>query len=144
MTKKVNSQSNVERSIRSVSAKFVVVGASRSALYAVSWLKKAGASVVGSSSIKEAAALEEPTTAILVAGDAVKDCQIEGIDIPVIFFWDFEVGQPGIGAFASAVSPPPRPPPLAAAGSPPRRVPPPAARGPAAEPPPAPSRPVYP
>ena len=32
MTKKVNSQSNVERSIRSVSAKFVVVGASRSAL----------------------------------------------------------------------------------------------------------------
>lgn len=104
MTKKVNSLSNVERSIRSVSAKFVVVGASRSALYAVSWLKKAGASVVGSSSIKEAAALEEPTTAILVAGDAVKDCQIEGIDIPVIFFWDFEVGQPGIGAFASAVS----------------------------------------
>ena len=43
MTEKPDSQENLERSIRPVSASFVVVGANRSALYAASWLKKAGA-----------------------------------------------------------------------------------------------------
>jgi len=104
MTEKPDSQENLERSIRPVSASFVVVGANRSALYAASWLKKAGASIVGAPSIKEGAALKKTPLALLVAGDAIKDCQIKGIDIPVIFFWDFEVGQSGIGAFASAVS----------------------------------------
>ena len=46
MTEKPDSQENLERSIRPVSASFVVVGANRSALYAASWLKKAGASIV--------------------------------------------------------------------------------------------------
>ena len=104
MIKKTDSHASFERSIRPVPANFAVVGANRSVLYAASWLKKAGASIVGSSSIKDGATLKETPVAILVAGDAVEDFQIEGIDVPVIFFWDFEVGEPGIGAFASAVS----------------------------------------
>lgn len=104
MTKKPDLQTNSERSIRPVSAHFAVVNTNRSVLYCASWLSKAGASLVGASSIKEAIALKKKPLAILVAGDSTEDCQIEGLDIPVIFFWDFEVGQAGIGAFASAVS----------------------------------------
>ena len=104
MTKNISSQKNLERSTNPISAHFAVVSSNRSVLYAASWLSKTDASIVGAPSIKHAAELKKKPTAILVAGDTVSDREIKGIDMPVIFFWDFEVGQPGIGAFASAVS----------------------------------------
>ena len=92
------------RSIRPVDARFAIVGANRSVLHAASWLIKAGAAVSGAESIKTAAKAEQTPLAVLVAGDAVDLNLADAIGVPVIVLWDFEVGHPGVGAFASAVS----------------------------------------
>ena len=89
MTKNISSQKNLERTLNPVLAHFAVVSSNRSVLYAASWLSKTDASIVGAPSIKYAAELEKKPTAILVAGDTVSDREIKGIDMPVIFFWDF-------------------------------------------------------
>ena len=92
------------RSIRPVDARFAIVGANRSVLHAANWLIKAGAAVSGAQSTKAAAKAEQTPLAVLVAGDAVDLNLADAIDMPVIVLWDFEVGHPGVGAFASAVS----------------------------------------
>ena len=92
------------RSIRPVDARFAIVGANRSVLHAASWLIEAGAAVSGAESIKTAAKAEQTPLAVLVAGDAVDLNLADAIGVPVIVLWDFEVGHPGVGAFASAVS----------------------------------------
>ena len=93
-----------DRSIRPVDARFAIVGANRSVLHAASWLIEAGAAVSGAESIKTAAKAEQTLFAVLVAGDAVDLNLADAIGVPVIVLWDFEVGHPGVGAFASAVS----------------------------------------
>ena len=93
-----------DRSIRPVDARFAIVGANRSVLHAASWLIEAGAAVSGAESIKTAAKAEQTPLAVLVAGDAVDLNLADAIGVPVIVLWDFEVGHPGVGAFASAVS----------------------------------------
>jgi hypothetical protein len=87
-----------------VSARYAIVGTNRSVLHAASWLAKAGASLVGASSIKEAAGSEPGPMAVLVAGDTLDENLTKDLAVPVIVLWDFEVGQSGVGAFASAVS----------------------------------------
>lgn len=104
MTKKLKSQSKTERSLNQIVANFAILNANRSVLYAASWLSKLGASIVGISSMKEVSALKNKPLAVLVAGDTTLGLQIEDIDVPVMYLWDFEVGQSGVGAFASAVS----------------------------------------
>lgn len=92
------------RSIRPVDARFAIVGANRSVLHAASWLIKAGASLSGAATIEAAARADAPPLAMLVAGDTVDVHLNDAIGMPVIVLWDYEVGKPGVGAFASAVS----------------------------------------
>lgn len=92
------------RSLKTESARFVVVGANRSVLNAADWLKKIGASLVGATSVADARALDPCPLAILVSGDTVTPEANPEAGPTEIYLWDYEVGRPGIGAFASAVS----------------------------------------
>lgn len=104
MAQASNSSDPAERSIRPVEARFAVVGTNRSVLHAASWLARAGADLTGAGSVREAAgAGGKAPLAILVSGDTVTDFPADLV-MPVIVLWDFEVAQPGVGAFASAVS----------------------------------------
>ena len=94
------------RAISATSSHFVLVGKSRSALYAARWLQRFGARLTGAVSIDEARALTPAPMAILVAGDGVDAARLSDISAtatPEIRIWDFEVGRSGPGAFASAV-----------------------------------------
>lgn len=104
MAHESNSSDRAERSIRPVEACFAVVGTNRSVLHAARWLSCAGAELAGAGSVRGAvAAGNAAPLAILVSGDTITDVPAD-LDTPVIVLWDFEVGQPGVGAFASAVS----------------------------------------
>lgn len=88
-------------------AYFAVVGRNRSALYAARCLRQFGATLVGAASVDAASAMEAQPLAIIVAGDAPgPDSAISQTFAgpTVIRLWDYEVGRPGVGAFACAVS----------------------------------------
>lgn len=94
------------RAISASSAHYVLVGKSRSALYAARWLRRFGARLTGAASLDAARALTSVPRAILVAGDGVDVARLDDASvtaIPEIRIWDFEVGRSGPGAFASAV-----------------------------------------
>lgn len=82
---------------------YAIVGANRSVLHAAHWLRETGSILSGSKSIEDACRSGAPR-AILIAGDSVPQAPATAPDTTCIYLWDYEVGQPGIGAFASAVS----------------------------------------
>lgn len=98
------SSSVFSRSLKAGSARFAIVGANRSVLNAAKWLEHAGASLVGAPTVHAARALDPAPLAILVSGDTeTPGSDAEGGPTE-IYLWDYEVGRPGVGAFASAVS----------------------------------------
>lgn len=92
------------RTLNAGAARFAIVGANRSVLNAANWLRKIGASLVGAKSIAEAGKLDPAPMAILVSGDTEKADSTSGEGPTQIYLWDYEVGRPGVGALASAVS----------------------------------------
>ncbi|MCR9139941.1 MAG: CoA transferase [Alphaproteobacteria bacterium] len=92
------------RSLTIGSARFAIVGANRSVLNAASWLTEIGASLEGAETVAQARRLDPAPLAILVSGDTVEAETGSGEGPTEIFLWDYEVGRPGVGAFASAVS----------------------------------------
>ncbi len=95
---------NPERILTATDARFAVVGGNRSVLHAAMSLKNVGGTLVGAESIAAAAKLDPTPLAILVSGDT-HGGDTPSEDMPtLIVLWDFEVGRPGVGAFASAVS----------------------------------------
>ncbi|MCX4149977.1 MULTISPECIES: CoA transferase [Paraburkholderia] len=95
-----------DRTLNVGSPHFVVVGRNRSALYAARWLAQFGATLAGAASLSEARLKESNALAIIVAGDAlIPELHAQDVDgIPVVRLWDYEVGRPGVGEFACAVS----------------------------------------
>lgn len=92
------------RSLKIGPIRFAVVGANRSVLNAANWLKKFGASLEGAKSVAHARVLDPAPLAILVSGDT-ESADTNTEEGPTeIYLWDYEVGRPGVGAFASAVS----------------------------------------
>jgi hypothetical protein len=101
-----SSPQSEERTLHIGAAHFAVVGGNRSVLYAAQWLGRLGASLEGAGSVEAARALDSQPLAILAAGDALdaippRETQEGATEI---YLWDYEVGRPGIGAFACAVS----------------------------------------
>ncbi len=92
------------RSLEIGSAHFAVVGANRSVMNAANWLKKFGASLIGADSVAQARKLQPLPLAILVSGDTNTPDSNTGSGPTEIYLWDYEVGRPGTGAFASAIS----------------------------------------
>ena len=100
--------------------RFAVVGNNRSVLHAVRWLTHMGASITGAKSTARAATLDPAVLAVFVSGDAPGAAQdavgahpgappsggpVTGRLAPTeIWLWDYEVGRPGVGTMASAVS----------------------------------------
>lgn len=104
MPQKNNYKIPPDRSINSVDAKFTIVGANRSVLYAGLWLKKSGAKISGVTTLEEVVSDRQEVDAILVSGDTtISQAKIK-TNVPIIYLWDYEVGKSGIGIFASAVS----------------------------------------
>lgn len=104
MPQKNNYKLPPDRSINSVDAKFTIVGANRSVLYAGLWLKKSGAKISGVTTLEEVVSDRQEVDAILVSGDTtISQAKIK-TNVPIIYLWDYEVGKSGIGIFASAVS----------------------------------------
>ena len=96
----------IDRKLATDQVRYAVAGKNRSVLHAARWLKKLGAQLAGAPSVAAARALVPAPLAILVAGDSEGRARPE--DVPrgaptEIRLWDYEVGTPGIGAFASAV-----------------------------------------
>lgn len=86
---------------------FAVVGKNRSVLHAARWLRLLGCRLEGAASIAQARSTKPQPLAILVAGDsegAVRPDEVPKDAPTEIRLWDYEVGHPGVGAFASAVS----------------------------------------
>ena len=92
------------RSLNAMSALFAVVGSNRSALNAALMLRKVGASLIGCKSVEEARNINPSPLAILISGDTETVAETVDDGPTEIYLWDYEVGRPGIGAFASAVS----------------------------------------
>lgn len=86
-------------------AGYVAVGSNRSLLHAVRLLDRLGATISGAPSLAAARSRPDAPLAILVAGDmlAGQPDPVEG-DPTEIYLWDYEVGRPGLGDFACAVS----------------------------------------
>jgi hypothetical protein len=83
---------------------FIIVGTNRSVLHAARWLMQLGARVTGRRSIADARAVRPQPLAILIAGDTVDTAAAATEGASEIYLWDYEVGRPGVGDFASAVS----------------------------------------
>jgi crotonobetainyl-CoA:carnitine CoA-transferase CaiB-like acyl-CoA transferase len=99
------SKPSIQRSLDVGAAHFVVVGANRSALHAARWLSRLGCTIGGAASLEVARAMKPAPLAFLVAGDVVgNNPRADAPTATEIFLWDFEVGRPGNGDFASAVS----------------------------------------
>jgi hypothetical protein len=81
----------------------VVVGTNRAVLHAARWLLQLGCTVTGAASLDAARASDPAPLAILIAGDSVADDRDQHGPTQ-IWLWDYEVGRPGLGDFASAVS----------------------------------------
>lgn len=84
--------------------RFAVVGANRSVLNAVRLLSQFGAVVVGAATTADAAALDPAPIAVLVSGDTQAPSTARPVGPTQIWLWDFEVGGPGDGDLACAVS----------------------------------------
>jgi hypothetical protein len=97
-------QNRSERNAERMVARFAIVGSNRSVLNAANWLKKAGAFLQGADSVEHARRLAPAPLAVLVSGDTVSAGPQPNQGPTEIYLWDFEVGQRGPGAFASAVS----------------------------------------
>lgn len=83
---------------------FLVVGTNRSVLHAARWLLQFGCRVGGAASLADAREASPAPLAILIAGDTVLADAGGHAGATEIRLWDFEVGRPGVGDFASAVS----------------------------------------
>lgn len=85
---------------------FAVVGRSRAALYAARSLAQFGACITGAATLEAARAIQPACLAIIVAADVVPtdEHDTKGDGPTLIRLWEFEVSQPGVGDFASAVS----------------------------------------
>jgi len=94
-----------------------IVGGNRSVLHAAQYLRRLGVDLVGLDSIDDVRNLEPNVLAVLIGGDSWVDqlrpelagkefSYSEGWDqtINEIWLWDYEVGIPGTGSMASAVS----------------------------------------
>lgn len=115
ITRNPEQAGGAERTLSVGAPRFAIVGHSRSALHAVRWLAQLGATLTGVKSVTEAEALAPRPLAVFISGDT--QSRFDGIagsgaadsmDKPPalteIWLWDFEVGRPGTGDFASAVS----------------------------------------
>lgn len=99
-----------DRRLDAGALRFAIVGKSRAVLYAAQWLERLGATLVGVASVEAARKLTPVPLAILIAADRVTlptaparaPAQADGAT--EIRLWEYEVGRPGVGAFASAVS----------------------------------------
>jgi crotonobetainyl-CoA:carnitine CoA-transferase CaiB-like acyl-CoA transferase len=102
----------VDRTLGVGELRFAACGSSHSSLGALRWLSRLGAAVVGVSTPAAASTLDPSPLAVLVAGDAVEETDIEpqsalssrATGPTQVWLWDFERNQIGVGAFASAVS----------------------------------------
>ena len=94
-----------------------ILGGNRSVLHAAQYLKNLGVNLVGLNSIEDIQYLEPNVLAVLIGGDSWVDelrpelvgkevSYSEGRDhiLNEIWLWDYEVGIPGTGSMASAVS----------------------------------------
>lgn len=100
------STSGQERALQVCASRFVIVGTNRSVLHAARWLRELGNSVTGATSLKVAREIDPAPLAILIAGDAIQPERREEDDqgATEIVLWDYEVGRPGLGDFACAIS----------------------------------------
>ena len=108
---------SVYGSLKVGSDSFAIVGGNRSVLHAAQYLKQLGVELVGLDSIEDACNLGSNVIAVLIGGDGWIEhtsseligngsSRIAGVEegINEIWLWDYEVGIPGTGAMASAVS----------------------------------------
>lgn len=117
MTRNPEHAGGVERTLSVGAPRFAIIGHGRSALHAVRWLAQLGAFFTGVKSVAEAEALVPRPLAVIISGDtqsgvdgfagagaADTDTERKKPTLTEIRLWDFEVGRPGTGDFASAVS----------------------------------------
>ena len=85
---------------------FVIVGTNRAVLHAARWLRELGNVVTGAASLDAARAIEPTPLALLIAGDSIlPDTRGEDIKSATeIVLWEYEVGRPGVGDLACAIS----------------------------------------
>ncbi len=112
-----DSKTTDDRTLTVGTPHFAVVGSNRSMLHAVRWLTQFGATLVGVKSVAAAADLNPCPLAVFISGDthdqtganlsgrADHHTDLAGKPaITQIWMWDFEVGRPGTGDLACAVS----------------------------------------
>lgn len=117
--KRADSKVTDDRTLTVGAPRFAVVGSNRSMLHAVRWLTQFGATLVGVKSLASAADLDPRPLAVFISGDThakpgtqsastVEDKQgvqkTNTAPVTQIWMWDFEVGRPGTGDLACAVS----------------------------------------
>ncbi|MGE3301709.1 MAG: CoA transferase [Hyphomonadaceae bacterium] len=93
-----------ERALSIGAPRFAVLGANQAVLHAVRWLSHFGAQLIGVKNFADADALDPSPAAVLIAGDAYAGAREDGGGVPRIWLWDYEVGRPGSGEMACAVS----------------------------------------
>ncbi|WP_336965294.1 CoA transferase [Sphingobium aquiterrae] len=95
-----------ERSLAVGESHYVIVGTNRAVLHAARWLRQLGNSVTGAQTLEAARASSPAPLAILIAGDTIKQRPRteEEAGPTEIILWDYEVGRPGVGDLACAVS----------------------------------------
>src|SRR5690606_9884051 len=104
MTGQLDSESMMARELNVGSGEYRIVGTNRAVLHAARWLMQFGCHVAGFASLEEARVASPPPVAILIAGDNIVAETHADTETTEIHLWDFEVGRPGVGDFASAVS----------------------------------------
>ena len=117
--KNAGSQNTDDRTLTVGAPRFAVVGSNRSMLHAVRWLTQFGATLVGLKSLASAADLDPRPLAVFISGDTHAEPgthsasvaegnqgvqKTDAAPITQIWMWDFEVGRPGTGDLACAVS----------------------------------------
>lgn len=106
-----------DRALTVGSPRFAVVGSNRSMLHAVRWLTQFGATLAGATSVDAATDLNPRPLAVFISGDTHAQSRGNSTGpaeprgnsagksaITQIWMWDFEVGRPGTGDLACAVS----------------------------------------
>lgn len=95
-----------ERCLAVGESHFVIVGTNRAVLHAARWLRELGNHVSGAQTLGAAKEVNPPPLAILIAGDTVppQSRSDEEAGPTEITLWDYEVGRPGVGDLACAVS----------------------------------------
>lgn len=112
----LESKTTDDRTLSVGAPRFAVIGSNRSMLHAVRWLAQFGATLVGIKSVDAAADLNPRPLAVFISGAtqshsadsrAPATPRADSAGMPAltqIWMWDFEVGRPGTGDLACAVS----------------------------------------